>query len=319
MSKYHAYIYRNLASLNESGVDTRRALRSVGKGSPYFKRVMEDMAESVQNGTTIAEAMRKHPKRFKKHDIDLIDASEHTGTLPDTLRELAQWHEFKRKLVFEQMGQFIYSVFLIHGMAFLPGLFLYLFGKISTSQYLLSAIGPLLFFYIPLLATIFILKFTPQTGPLRCGLDTFYYYIPWLGSALKDLGISRFARVCNTCFRSGMDTVSALTMACNTTGNFQVKQLFKKCEESVKIGKPISTGFSAGVPTMFREVWLVAEESGSLEDATRRLAENFQDSGFVKLKLFLGFLNKAIYLAIALKIGFMYVNTLSGVFGAYGS
>ena len=318
MSKHHAQIYRNLASLNESGVDTRRALHTAGKGSPLFRKVMDNMAESVQNGSTIAEAMREHPRHFTKQDIDLVEASENTGTLPDTLRELAEWHEFKRKLVHEQLGQFLYSAMLIHGLAFIPDLFLYVFGKITLGHYLSNASVPLMFFYIPLIATMLILKFSPQQGVIRSAMDTIYYYIPWLGSALKDLGISRFSRVCNTCFRSGMNNVQAMKMACDSTGNFQVSNLFRKCSEAVKIGKPISSGFSAGTPTMFREVWAVAEETGNLEESTDRLAKNYQDSGFFKLKLFLGFVNKAIYICIALRIAFLYVSVMGSILGGGG-
>ena len=318
MSKHHALMYRSLASLNESGVETRRALIASGKSSATFQKATEEMAESVGSGSSIADAMRQHPRRFKKQDIDLIEASENTGTLPDTLRELAQWHEFKRKLVHEQMGQFLYSVMLIHGLAFIPDLFLYVFGKISLVHYLSNASVPLMFFYIPFFVTIFILKCSPQQGPLRSMLDTFYYYVPWLGSALKDLGLSRFTRVCNVGFRAGMDNVKAIKMACDSTGNFQVSSLFKRCIDAVKNGNPISKGFGPGVPVMFREVWLVAEESGSLVDATDKLADNFQDSGFFKLKLFLGFVNKAIYIIIAFRIAYLYLSMMTGLFGGYG-
>ncbi len=315
MSKYHALIYRNLASLNESGVDLRKSLKISNCGPNTYQKAMELAAETVNKGGTIAEGLRLSPKLFRKNDVDIIAAAENTGSLPFALRMLAAEHEARRKLIFDALGRFTYTLIIFHAAALILNIVYNVLNYgFDFSGYPLRLLLTLSILYIPLLSIYLIVTKTPSSGPLRYIVDLIAYTIPGLGGAIKAISLGRFARVCNLTYRAGMPEDQAIKIASEVTGNIIVSRMFEKCIDSVKKGNPVSEGFSRLLPKQFTETWKVGEIAGTHEATTAKLADIYEEEGLFRIRAFCSSINFIFYLLIIITVAIGIIIMASRIF-----
>ena len=326
MSKHHAQIYRNLASLNETGIDLRKSLTlSTSKTVGRLKTALYRAAEHVNEGGTIAEGLRLTRGAFSKLDIDMIEAAEKTGELPLTLRAMAEHHENQDKLIRENSRLLLRTFAYIHIAIVAIVCIEIIFGTIEAgggipdfSNVSWIVTTRLLFIWVPIISIYLIITKTPQQGPLRTAVDMIFYFIPGLGHALEDLGLSRFLMVCNLSFKAGIPESESIKLACQATGNTAVASMFKDSIEKVKQGHPASDGFSSRLPIQFREVWSIGEMSGTMEDTTSRMSKNYAESGNYKMKGFCSTMTWIIYLCTIIYIAFKIIQFAQVYVGAIG-
>ncbi len=315
MSKHHAMIYRNLASLNESGVDLRKSL-SISTANRKYGKAMEIARDVVNKGGTISEGFAQSPGLFSKLDISIIKAAEHTGNLPLALRLLADEHENRKRIVMEALGRFIYTIFLYHAAVIIGGLAEnFLNQGLVFNGYLTKVIIKLSFLYIPLLSIYLIVTRTPNAGPLRYYVDLLACRIPWLSKAVGSIALGRFARVINLAYRSGMPEDRSVELAGSATGNQIIARQFDRCIEAVKQGKQVSDGFGRELPSTFVELWKVGEVAGTMEATTDKLAEIYQEQGQFHLKSFCSTMNLLFYLIMVIYVAYVIVTLALKVLG----
>ena len=98
-AKEYATVYHNLAIMLEAGVPIVKSLRTVTPGSRgKLKKAFSAISKDVSGGTSMAEAMCKHPKVFRPIDITVVEVGEESGGLPDSLNHLSQWYQLSARL-----------------------------------------------------------------------------------------------------------------------------------------------------------------------------------------------------------------------------
>ena len=295
-----ASIYYNLSLTLDAGIPVLRALRTaVADLKGHLPKVFACLAESVSQGNPIAETMAGYPHIFAPLDILMVRAGEYSGNIGESFKLLFQWYSFCDSIKKIILSGLLLPVVILHIAAFvipLPAMFL---DGFNIPHYVSEVIQFLLPFYI--LAGIIIAAriFSPKQGPLRNLLDHLTLKIPLLGQALRHLALSRYCRVFHMLYKAGLPVTTCAQKAADSTGNTAITALLIGGYQSAKAGNPIYQGFSAKLPADFVNCWQNGEESGSLDNATKRLADNTAETARFLFTQLARWLPRLIYFAVS--------------------
>jgi type II secretory pathway component PulF len=162
---------------------------------------------------------------------------------------------------------------LIHLTAIFAPLPGFLLGGWNIWDYLTEVAIILSLFYVPTAAVV-IVRMMPRTSPLQGLLDQLMLKIPVLSPAVFRLALSRYCWVFHMLTKAGLPITDCAEMAAASTGNVVVAELFRPGTASARAGNPVSAGFSAQLPVELVSIWRIGEETGELDNVTKRLAES---------------------------------------------
>jgi len=310
-------VYDNLSTLLAAGVPLIRSLRTVSAGlrgrlQPTFLQVVE----SIQKGMPLSDAMGMHPKVFALLDVMIIHAAEESGNLAESLDLLGQWYEFSKRIKGRTLSGLALPIVVIHAAAFMVPLPRLIFAGWNVDAYFHSVLSVLAIPYILAAVIIGIMRFTPQTGLARRGFDRISLRIPFfLGRALYKLAISRYCWIFHITSKAGMPITECAGLAVKGTGNTAVAALFEPALASVKVGNPFSEGLSSKLPLDFLEPWRVGEETGRIDEISKRLAEKNAESAEFWFNQFAVWFPRIVYAVICF---IMIVMVFRGYAALYG-
>jgi len=307
-----ALAYHNLSTLLAAGVPLLRSLDTTADSldrrlGPAFRQ----LSQAAAKGRPLARTMDNRPDVFAPTDVMIVLAAETSGTLPESLALLAKWHEFQQSIKRKMLSAMMLPVIMIHAAAFLaplPGFFL---GGWHVAIYIRQVISILLLFYIPAGLIFGIIRFSPRTGVLRTLLDMALLRIPLLGTALYRLSLSRYCRVFYMLTKAGLPITDCAEQSADAAGNAVVARQVRGGSASAKAGRPVSAGFSTRLPVEFINLWQVGEETGKLEDAAKRLADNIRGSADFMFGEFAAWLPRMIYFLVCLIIAYFIFRNLA--------
>ncbi len=321
MKNIRPVVYQNLSTLLASGVPILRALQTTGRGvRGKWRRVFNEMHDYVAGGNSLAEAMAQHRRMFLKMDVLVVETGEISGNLPQALELLSDWYKLLNRMKALIRSGMILPVLLIHFMAVLgpaPTLLPQLIqGGADWGIFGHSVIRTLLvWFYIPAAAIWAVINLTPQTGITRRFLDEVVMMVPLLGKGIRYQAISRYCRAFSMFISAGVDGVESARKATEVTGNGAVANCFKGAAEAAKEGKPFSEGLSKRLPLMFREQWMVGEETGQLDEITRRLADSTAETAERAFKEFSVWFPRIVYFIVLFKMASMILQGYGNMYG----
>jgi type IV pilus assembly protein PilC len=303
MAKGLAMAYHNLSTMLDAGVPLLRSLSTVASGLESRKqKAFLALADGVSQGNPLSETMTQIPKLFGPLDVMLIEAAETSGSLPELLGLLSEWHESSRRLVRKLWSGMIYPILILTIAAFVAPIPRFILGGGTFRTYLLDVASILMLFWVPAVIIILIVRLTPETGFLRRLLDRIVLRIPGLGKAMYRLAISRYCWVFHMLCKAGVPASECAGMAVSATGNTVVANLFRPGVEKVKAGEPVCEGFSPKLPREIVEMWRVGEETGTLDDMTKRLARSNAEATEFWLNEFARWFPRFVYLLVCLFI-----------------
>ena len=318
MSSELAIAYNNLSNMLDAGVPVQRSLNTLIPGlNPRLQKAFLTLAEGVSQGNPLAHTMVLHPKVFDPVDIMLVDVGEESGNLPDMIALLSKWHEMSARTLKRLISGLLMPVFVLTIAAFVFPLPAFVLGEISFTSYLLKAAGILLLFWIPAGIIVLIVHTTPKTGSLRRLLDNVVLRIPILGKAVRNLEIGRFCWAFHMLSKAGVPYGESVDMAMSATGNLVIADLFGPAAESVKAGELMSEGLSKKLPLELVEMWKVGEETGQLDDVSKRLADNYSEQAEFWFTQFTHWFPRFIYLLICIVLLLMIAKLAGKVFRSY--
>jgi len=312
MSSDLAIAYHNLSNMLEAGVPVQRSLNTVTPGlKPRLKKAFTALADGVAQGNPMSEAMVLHPKVFDPVDIMLFEVGEKSGNLPDLIGLLSKWHEISARMLRKMISGLLLPVMVLTIAAFVYPLPNYVLGGWDLREYLLKALSILLLFWIPAVIIVVIIRTTPRTGPARRVLDSIVLRIPVLGRAVYRLSIGRFCWAFHMLCMAGVPYSESVDMALSVTGNQVVADMFRPAAKSVKAGELMSEGFSKKLPFDVVEMWKTGEETGRLDDISKRLANNYSEQAEFWFAEFSRWFPRFVYFLICLMLIKM-IFTLAG-------
>jgi type IV pilus assembly protein PilC len=292
---------RQLATLVDAGLPLLRGLRVLEKQerNANLKKILGELALSIEGGSTFSEGLAQHPKVFNKLFINMVKAGELGGVLEVVLKRLAEFSEKAQKIKGKVKAAMFYPVavmivaagILILLMTFvvpkfqdvfkdlLPGgqmpWFTLFVLKISNTikNNILVTFGCLVVAFIIFLIII------NKTKNGRYLWDKFKLKTPPLGPVVSKVAISRFTRTLGTLVSSGVPILQALTIVRETAGNVIISNAIAKVHESVKEGETITAPMEgSGVfPPMVVSMVDVGEQTGAMPEMLLKIADNYDE------------------------------------------
>jgi len=261
-----------------------------------FKRVLLDIKEAVEGGSTLADALRKHPRVFDDLYVNLVAAGEVSGILDTILQRLAIYMEKIAALKRKVKGAMLYpaivmtvavgvvAVLLIFVIPIFAKMFAE-FGKqlpaftqmvINISNWLTKAIIPIIC-VLALFSFLFVKFYKTPKGKLL--VDGFILKCPVIGDIVRKVAIARFTRTLGTMISSGVPILDGLDIVSRTAGNKVVQNAIDATRKSISEGKnfaePLAT---TGVfPPMVVQMIAVGESTGALDAMLGKIADFYDE------------------------------------------
>jgi type IV pilus assembly protein PilC len=311
-----AVAYHNLAAMLDAGVPIMRSLNTVTPGmKPRLKRAFLAIAEGVSQGDTLAETMGRHPRIFKPVDLMIIGVAEKSGNLPDMIGLLSKWHEVSHRMVRKMLSGLMLPALILVIASFvfpLPG---FVLGGFVVNDYLQKVVGLMSIFLVPATVIVLVIRFTPRTGPLRKALHALALRIPLLGRAMHRLALSRYCWAFHMLSKAGVPVTDCIEMSISAAGNLVVGDMFLPAAASVRAGGTIGEGLSPKLPMELVEMWKVGEETGQLDDISKRLADTYTEQSEFWFHEFARWFPRFVYGLICIMLIIMIIQLAGGVYG----
>jgi len=289
---------RQLATLIEAGMPLLRGLRILREQeeSPGFRRILDEIAERIEGGGSLSEALASHPKVFDRLYINMVKAGELSGALELTLRRLAEFMEKAQKIKGKVKAAMFYpaSVLTI-AMTILMILMTYVVPKFrEVLDGMQIPMPPFTLFVLNLstamknhfliilgmmVAVSVAFSFAARTNQGRRLLDRFKLNAPVVGPVFRKVSISRFARTLGTLLANGVPILQALEIVREATGNVIVSDVVLSVHESVKQGDTITQPLRASsvFPAMVAGMVDIGEQTGALPDMLGKVADDYDN------------------------------------------
>ncbi len=318
MSKVLADFYYNLAILLDAGVPIIRTMgisNQSCKGS--MKKVVSDVNETIAGGNSLADGLKKHPKIFSHFDITAVDAADKSGSLPEVLKLLSEWHQFKINIKRKIISGLYFPLIILIFASFIAPLPLAILGNISFLRAFIEAFCTLGVFLLPAFIIVLLIKFTPQRGSFREIFDQVCLKIPLLGKALKHYAVSRFCYTFYILQKAAVPVAETIKTSLESTTNAVVAARLEGGLESAEAGHNVSEGLKNPFVDGFVELWAIGEETGQTDTVAKKLADQNKEESFRYFTLFAEWLPKVVYLFVCLMMIGMILRGLSSIGASY--
>lgn len=289
---------RQLATMVESGITLVQALSILSEQaeSKTLSGVTLKIKEDIESGSSLYEALNKHPKIFSNLYVNMVKAGEASGLLDEILDRLAGYLEkssalqrkVKSSLVYPIvvicMAVLITIVLLVKVVPTFKGIFASLGGTLPLPTQVLILISDTLRRFFPFVVGGFVIigfvfKKYIDTPRGRYQLDTGLLRMPLFGPLLRKVVVAKFSRTLSTLVRSGVPILNALEIVGKTSGNLVVEEAVMNARTSIKEGEPIADPLSkSGVfPPMVVRMISVGEQTGQLEKMLTKIADFYDE------------------------------------------
>jgi type IV pilus assembly protein PilC len=263
--------------------------------SKALRTIAGELKMAVEGGRTLFEAMKRYPKVFSKFDLAIIQMGEQAGVLPNSLKKLATFLEWKEDIRSVIKKATIYPCFVILGIAAVIGVWIgYVLPKMVT---VLSEMG----IDLPDI-TIMVLNFSLflqkywlwLTGTFFLMLAVFFLYqktrqggyithkvllmVPAIGPIYHHIALTRLCHNFATMYSSGMALPLIFNvLANNALGNRYLEKRLRVAFELIEKGDSITSSFekAGGFPGMMIGALKNGEKTGTLDDALSRLGDYY--------------------------------------------
>ena len=291
---------RQMATLIHAGLPLLRGLKVLERQekNAALKKAVGEIADTIEGGSTFADALASHPRIFNKLYINMVKAGEAGGILDVVLERLASYMEKAQKVKNKVKSAMTYPIVVLLAssgiMVFLMVAIIPRFEKIFADMLEGRSLPPLTLFVMGvseriqhqwpygLAILVGIVALVAVLKRFRFGrlfLDGFKLSIPLLGNLLRMSVRARFARTLGTLMESGVPVLQALGIVKETLNNEIISDAVQDIHDNIKEGEPMAAPVEANriFPPIFGGMVEVGEETGELPAMLLKTADMYED------------------------------------------
>ncbi len=335
-----ALFAKNLAVMIAAGLTIIEALRVAAESAGgKLKNIILSLANSVESGSTLADAMGKYPRIFSGLFINAVYAGERSGTLSENLEYVAEQLRKEKELSGKIRGALLYpAVVLVATFALGLAMAFFILPKItplfeglsvalpaSTRALLwiskfIGAHGTVLI--ISIISAVAVITVLVRQKFSRVVTHWIFLHVPILRSVIKHVTLARFCRTLGTLLKSGLHIDEAVAIAADTSGNYYYTKNLRVACEALKTGSRLATNLAykpALFPPLVTRMIMVGEESGSLEGNLLYLASFYEDEIDSDAKTLTTSLEPILLLFVGCVVGFLALSIITPIYNITGS
>jgi type IV pilus assembly protein PilC len=290
---------RQFATMIDAGLPLVQCLQILGdqQENKTFKGIIRDIRKEVEQGSTFADALGKHPKPFDALFVNLVAAGEVGGILDTILNRLAAYLEKADKLARKVKGAMVYPttvmvvaiavvvLLLVKVIPTFEKMFADFGGElpgptqvvVTISHFLQEWIGVGLASAAAVMWAFFWAR--RRSYKFRRATDAMFLRAPIFGSLLRKVAVARFTRTLGTMISSGVPILDGLEIVAKTAGNVVIEEALRSVRDAISEGKTIAEPLAeSGVfPGMVVQMIAVGEETGAMETMLGKIADFYDD------------------------------------------
>lgn len=309
--------------------------------NPFFKDVLRQVRQSVEEGTTLYAALDKHPKVFDKLYTHMVEAGETGGVLDLILQRLATLIEKVVKLKRSIVSASIYpaavilvaigaiAVIMIVVIPQFQQIFLGLLGpgeELPLPTRIVMAISGFLAGWggLGLLVTIVAssvgISYYYKTPKGRWQIDALLLKTPIIGSILRKVAVARFSRILSTLLSSGVPILQSLDITAKTAGNVIIEDAILKVRAGVERGENFVDPLKATdvFPHMVSQMVGVGELTGALDAMLGKIADFYEEEVDTAIADLLGLMEPVLIAFLGITIGSIVISMYLPLFTLIG-
>jgi type IV pilus assembly protein PilC len=289
---------RQLAAMLSAGMSIVGALETLEEQSdnPNFRIVLNRVKRSIENGSSLSEALRQFPSVFDELYANMVRGGETGGKLPETISRLAGFLEASAKLRRKVKSAMMYPIIVLSiALLIATGMIIFIvpvFGSMfkdfgrdlpGPTQFLLDVSVFIkkygVFILGGLIAGGWMFKQWKATPQGAYAFDGFVLKIPVFGELNRKVACARFAQTFGQLIHSGVPILTALQISAGATGNKVAGKIVLDARSVVEKGEPLSTAlFNQTVyPTMFVRMLQAGEKTGKVDEMMDSIAGFYED------------------------------------------
>ena len=297
-SKDISFFSRQMATMMKSGVPIVSALEIIGSGhkNPRMKKLVDGIRTDIEGGSSLYEAISKHPVQFDELYRNLVRAGEGAGVLETVLDTVATYKEniealkgkIKKALFYPAMvvavAIIVSAILLIFVVPQFEEVFAGFGAELPAFTQMIVSLSRFTVSYWWLMALIaggafagFIYAYK-RSPKLQHTMDRVILKVPVIGEIMNNSSIARFARTTAVTFKAGVPLVEALGIVAGATGNKVYEEGVLRMRDDVSVGYPVNMAMKQInlFPHMVIQMTAIGEEAGALDTMLFKVAEYYE-------------------------------------------
>lgn len=297
--KERLFFCQYLAVMLKAGISLSVALKTTAKqtSNKFFIKILTDVSNNVEKGSTFAESMAPYKKVFGEMFINMVEAGELSGKLEEVLGELFIQMKKEHALISKVKGAFTYPAVILAAMG---GIGTFMIVKVVpqiTAMFdEMNAELPLptkilinisraianngLLSLVIVIVTVSLFIYTIRTPKGKYYFQAFLLKMPVFGSIIKKINMARFARNISSLLKTDIMIIKCFQITASVLGNLHYRRALEDMAQKIKKGEKLS-GVINSYPKLFSPVVAqmvaVGEETGELDNILVELAEFYEE------------------------------------------
>jgi type IV pilus assembly protein PilC len=293
-----AVFTRQFSVMIDAGLPLVQCLDILGQqqDNKAFQKIILQVRQDVEAGSSLADALRKHPQAFSDLYVHMVAAGEAGGILDTILQRLANYIEKSVKLRSQVRSAMIYPLAVI--TIAIVVVYVILWKVIPVFATLFESLGTQLPFLTQIIVNlsrfignfwwlvflviggaIFALRQYYRTEAGRYQIDKLMLRAPILGMLLRKIAVARFCRTLGTLLSSGVAILESLEITARTAGNAVIEESILKVRKDVEEGKSLAEPLARTeqFPPMVCQMVGVGEQTGAMDTMLSKIADFYED------------------------------------------
>lgn len=333
---------KHLSTMMKAGVTITEALEIITEQSKYeyFKRAIAAISHDIKSGKTLSASLSKHSSIFDGFYISLIEVSEESGTLSESLDFLVERLQKQHALRKKVRGALAYPVVVVTASVVMAGFVaVFVLPRLVEFFESLEVDLPLptkilifvaqtsknfgIFIIIGLFLFAAIVKRILQTSRVKPVWHNFLLKAPVLGNINTSIQIANLTRNLGTLLKSGVPIVDSLAISSKTTNNQCLKddllRISRAVEKGASIGDFMRKNKFERFPILFSRMIAVGERTGQLDETLLYLADFYEEEADNVTKNLSTIIEPVILIVVGLGVGFLALSIISPIYQLTGT
>ena len=331
-----AFFSRQMAIMMKSGVPIVSSLEIIASGhkNPRMTKLVDSIRADIEGGSSLYEAISKHPVQFDELYRNLVRAGEGAGVLETVLETIAGYKEniealkskIKKALFYPIMvvvvALLVSSIMLIFVVPQFEDVFKGFGAELPAFTQMIVNLSRFVvsWWWLMLLViggavTGFIMAYK-RSPAMQHGMDRFILKVPVIGKIMHNSAIARFARTTAVTFKAGVPLVEALGIVAGATGNKVYEESVLRMREDVSVGYPVNVSMKQVnlFPHMVVQMTGIGEEAGALDTMLFKVAEYYEQEVNNDVDALSSLLEPMIMVFIGVVVGGMVIGMYLPIF-----
>ncbi|MEZ4649102.1 MAG: type II secretion system F family protein [Candidatus Eisenbacteria bacterium] len=334
------FVAYHLQTVIRAGVPLMTGLEDLAAQTDnrYLKGVIEDLIDSVESGSTLSQAMARHPRAFPDEFVQMTMAGEISGRLPesfDRLVHLLEWYDELSGQIRHLVSYPIMVLIALLGLitlllAFVIPRFSGILASLrvelplptralmAASAFLLQNWALILAFSAALVVVAFLMQ---RKARVRTAIDEWSLRVPLYGNLRLSLISSQVSHFLGAFIDAGVPIAEGLDSIVRLTGNFHARRIMDRIRKRVLEGDSLSNAFREAdlFPRLVLRMISIGEESGTLPDSLRRVGDYYDRDIPRRVKTVMGIATPVLTVVLASILCFVVLAVLLPIYRMYGA